>query len=160
MTGCIFNHSSDPLGRWTIVHLNGTLRKISIVTIYQLPATSRTGPCNVFSQQKQLLPLGSDPCKQFHVDLNTTLFKLNAAGYSLILGGDFNKDLHKSPGFQGTFSTLGLVDCHGTYHSEEALPSFLQGRTQIDYVYVSQALYPTITGCGILAANWKFLLDC
>lgn len=158
-TGRVTDTHQDLLGRWSIQFMRSHTRHIAIITAYQLPVSKRLGPCNIYTQQLMLLNTGDDPRKAFCQDLCTLLLELHSKGALVVLGGDFNENLNTSPQFQEVFATLGLVDCHSTYHILPTPATHLSGSTTIDYVYASLPLYHTIRGSGITAPNWKITSD-
>ena len=121
----ILSHGSDQrgLGRWTWTSLRGRSNKIvTLISVYR----SEPGWASYTSQLaaiRHLWTLGdetlspdTDPSKLFLEDLSSFLRQKLTIG-SVIVGGDFNDDLHVLSGpIQTLMRSLHLVDSFRQYH--------------------------------------------
>ncbi len=161
--------ATDDMGRWSYIKLSGKDNKVVIfITVYQVckkpPAAAKKDSCTVYSQQRSLLiqqnKKDPSPIKHFRQDLDKLLKSCHAAKEQIVLFGDFNEVLGAdSAGIARMAREYNLID---VMHQTHALPdpaTYARGRTRIDYVLASPAVFNSVNECGYEPFNEHFLSD-
>ena len=166
-TGRYHSSISDPLGRWSIVHLNtATSKPVTIICAYQVCNTSITkvGPKTAYSQQWSILrdqgQLRPNPRKQFIKDLDTTISSYHSRGHKLILCGDFTESIGDNEhGIDLIITKYNLTDVIQYQHGQHQQSTYSRGNKCLDYILVSQNVLPAIQQSAILPFDYVMSSD-
>jgi hypothetical protein len=123
----------------------------------------------------------AEPNKQFTLDLQAWIQYLQSQGHKIILNLDNNDDFYATEGFvhplhyqtgvhvtdkshDGSLRTLavscGLIDILALQHSSRPFPpTYIRGKTRIDYMLISASLQDAVVRSGILPYDAIFSGD-
>jgi hypothetical protein len=92
-----------------------------------------------------------NPRKIHIADLKTLVTAFRRNGHDLIVMGDFNEQVGcDNNGMALVLAAGGLIDSHVTHHGIELDPTtYAQGRTQFDYIFISERRKPYLLQAGI-----------
>jgi exonuclease III/sulfur relay (sulfurtransferase) DsrC/TusE family protein len=145
----IKEHGGDESGqgRWTWQRFSGKeQRTLRIVTAYR-PVKNTVNAGSVWHQQQyyaDCYDLHGSPHDRWIQDLKTAVQGWLEQGDTMILMGDFNKEVRTGPTVQA-LKQLGLVDHLVSQHTTEVL-TFARGTTTIDTILTLQEII--VTKCG------------
>ena len=167
VTGRYHSSYSDPLGRWSVIHLNtSTSNPVTIICVYQVcdAKITQVGPKTAYSQQWSILReqghLSPDPRKTFIKDLNDLLHTFHCKQHKIILCGDFNESIGDNMhGLDLIITKYNLVDAIQYQHGPHNLSTYSRGNKCLDYIFVSQNVTSSIQQSAILPFNYVILSD-
>jgi hypothetical protein len=184
----------DPygLGRWSYMILNGRGNKsIAIITAYRpcSDTPSSAGNKTVYMQQfctllaynNSIKSLATpNPHRQFTLDLQAWISKLQSSGHSIILCLDSNEHISLSDGkyepleyTEGTFTsspthsgkisslavTCGLCDFLALLHPPPYPSTYAYSKNRLDYILISQDIASSAIHSGVLPLYSVFHSD-
>ena len=167
ITGHYHSSITDPMGRWSIIHLNtSSSTPVTIINVYQVCQTTinRVGPKTAFSQQWSMLRdqgiLQPNPRRQFIKDLDKTILPFHSKGHKLILCGDFNEAIGDNMnGIDYIITKYNLVDAIQYQHGHHNETTYSRGHKCLDYIFVSTNVVPSIQQSAILPLNYVISSD-
>jgi hypothetical protein len=160
--------STDDLGRWSTVTLNGQDSKsVTLYSAYNVHQTTikDASPSTVFAQQWRLLRLSGvanpNPRKRFIDDLRRDLAHRILHNEAIILVGDFNERLGNDPTLMASIcGEFDFLDAHDFQHGDAAMvPTYIRGTKRLDYCFLSPSLAPFVRRTGINLFNECFHSD-
>ena len=113
-----------------------------MLTAYNVPQDTPAGDGTLNAQQTSLYLLDGEvdpnPRKNFICDLHTLVKATKDNNQDLILMGDFNEVVGDDPKMMAKVLMAGnLTDVHAHKHGQAHIATYIRGRRQVDYCFVS-----------------------
>ena len=161
LSGRKVHHFSDPMGRWSSFTIQGTKRKLTIITAYQVCRINKKTGNTAAIQQRDILRKNREnrddniePRKAFIVDLGLYIAKeMTETNHEILLMLDANECIFdgKSP-LRDMMEKNKLADIHAHYHvheHDEEWATYARGSKQIDYMIGTSNVVEFTSRCGM-----------
>ena len=155
----------DKYGRWCgFVLLGKDNREIIVLTAYNVPQDTPAGDNTLHAQQTSLYLLDGEvdpnPRKNFIRDLVTLVTEAKEDNQDIILMGDFNEVVGDDPKMMAKVIAAGnLTDVHAHRHGHANIATYIRGRRQLDYCFVSPRILEHVLRCGFEAFHARKVCD-